>query len=154
MTALRSILCATDLSPIGNAAVAVAYGLARAGAVVHLLHVAEPALVMSPLDGTLLTFRSTTADMATAERRARARMGSLVPEGSLADGVLTEMHVLHEMDAGAQIVAEAERLGAEMIVLATHGRSGIGRILMGSVAADVTRHSHVPVVLVADRSAK
>src|SRR5205814_5009827 len=104
---------------------------------------------MSPLDGTLLTFRSTPADMAAVERRARARMSALVPEGTLSEGVRTEMIVVHEMDAGAQIVGEAQRLGAEMIVLGTHGRSGIGRILMGSVARDVTRRSPVPVVLVA-----
>src|SRR4029079_2848481 len=94
MTVPRSILCATDLSPIGNAAVAVAYGLARPGTVVHLLHVAEPALVLSPLDGTLLTYRSTTADMAAVERRALARMRALVPDASLSEGGRPGVNVL------------------------------------------------------------
>ena len=57
------------------------------------------------------------------------------------------------MDVAAQILAEARRVGASLVVLGTHGRSGLGRILMGSVAADVTKRSHVPVILVNDRRA-
>lgn len=150
----RSILCATDFSPIGNAAVAIAYGLARPGAVVHLLHVAEPAVVVSPLDGTILTYRATSEDLAASDRRARAKMRTLVPESSLVENVRTESNVVHEMDVGPQILAEANRVEADLIVLGTHGRSGIGRILMGSVAMDVTKRSQVPVVLINDRTAK
>jgi nucleotide-binding universal stress UspA family protein len=149
-----AILCATDFSPIGNAAVAVAYGLARPGTVVHLFHVAEPAVVMSPLDGTILTYRSTPEDLAAADRRAHAKMRALAPDPSTAQDVRTEVDVVHEMGVGAEILAKAKRVGAGVIVLGTHGRSGIGRILMGSVAADVMKGSQVPVVLVNDRRAR
>ena len=150
----RSILCATDFSPIGNAGIAVAYELARPGTVVHVLHVAEPAVVMSPLDGTILTYRATPKDLDASERRAGARLRALVPTASLFQDVRTEFTVVHEPDVAAQILSEAKRTGADVVVLGTHGRSGIGRILMGSVAASVMRGSAVPVILVGDRSAR
>ena len=144
----RSILCATDFSPIGNAAVTAAYGLARAGSTVHLVHVAEPAVIVSPLDGTVLTLRPNSDDFEAIDRRALAKMRALVPDASLASDVTTESNVVHEIDVAAQILDEAKRVDAEVIVLGTHGRSGIGRILMGSVAAEVVHLSDVPVTLV------
>jgi nucleotide-binding universal stress UspA family protein len=147
-----SILCATDLSPVGNAAVAIAYRLARPGSVVHLFHVAQPAVVMSPLDGTILTYRSTRDELLSADRRARARLLALVPEGALDGEVRTEVEVVHESDAAIRILEEAARVRAGVVVLGTHGRSGLGRILMGSVAAEVLRKSPVPVVLVGERA--
>ncbi len=46
------------------------------------------------------------------------------------------------------IRAYAEKVGADMVVMATHGRTGVGRILMGSVTTDLLRHSTVPVLVV------
>jgi nucleotide-binding universal stress UspA family protein len=46
------------------------------------------------------------------------------------------------------IVWAAEREGAELIVMSTHGRSGIGRIVLGSVADAVVRRTSLPVILV------
>lgn len=55
--------------------------------------------------------------------------------------------VLHGHDAAKAIVDYAERAGASMIVLATHGRSGIERALHGSVAMGVVRGSTCPVLI-------
>lgn len=52
-----------------------------------------------------------------------------------------------EGDAGEQIVAQAEALGCDAIVMATHGRSGLGRVLLGSVAEYVARHSRGAAVI-------
>ena len=46
------------------------------------------------------------------------------------------------------IVTCSKEFGADMIVLGTHNRTGIDRLLMGSIAADVVRHSDVPVLVV------
>lgn len=51
-------------------------------------------------------------------------------------------------DAADEIVAALKEHGHELIVMATHGRSGIGRMLLGSVADAVLRRVHVPVMMV------
>jgi nucleotide-binding universal stress UspA family protein len=53
-----------------------------------------------------------------------------------------------EGDAAERIVDYADKHGVDLIVMATHGRSGIGRWALGSVADRVVHHSHVPVLLV------
>jgi len=54
---------------------------------------------------------------------------------------------LVEGPAGETIVDEAEALGAELVAMTTHGRSGLGRLAVGSVADYVMRHSSCPVLL-------
>jgi nucleotide-binding universal stress UspA family protein len=49
--------------------------------------------------------------------------------------------------AYAEIVTRAEAWGADLVVVGTHGRSGIARVLLGSVAERVVRHAHVPVLV-------
>jgi nucleotide-binding universal stress UspA family protein len=51
-------------------------------------------------------------------------------------------------DPSARILEAATEIGASMIVMGTHGRSGLGRLLMGSVAAEVVRAAPVPVLTV------
>ena len=62
----RSILCPTDLSPTGDRAVAIAYALASPKATVHLLHLWEPAYVLSPLDAPAASIAPTAATAADA----------------------------------------------------------------------------------------
>lgn len=52
-----------------------------------------------------------------------------------------------------EVVAEAARWPADLIVLGTHGRRGVGRVLMGSSAENVLRHASGPVLLVRARQA-
>jgi nucleotide-binding universal stress UspA family protein len=47
----------------------------------------------------------------------------------------------------AEIVNAARETGADLIAMSTHGRSGLGRLMFGSVAEAVLRHSDVPVFL-------
>jgi nucleotide-binding universal stress UspA family protein len=51
------------------------------------------------------------------------------------------------------VVDEAKRWGAELIVIGTHGRRGVGRMLMGSDAEQILRLSPVPVLLVRAKEA-
>ena len=57
------------------------------------------------------------------------------------------MHVSHE-DPVAAILDAAQLHRADLIVMSTHGRSGLGRMVYGSVADQVLRHAEVPVLLV------
>ena len=68
---------------------------------------------------------------------------SLTDAGVDAVGTL----VVKDSDAGAAIVEVAARLGCDLIVMSTHGLSGVRRAVLGSVANHVVHHSCVPVLL-------
>jgi nucleotide-binding universal stress UspA family protein len=147
-TSYRRLLCPTDFSAIGDDAVDLAYALAPSGATVILLHVCEPAFVLNPVDGTPVGLLPLPAEIEQREtQRATAHLRHLVPESSLDRNVRSEHVVIHDTASAAVIVREAVRASADVIVLGTHGRTGIGRALLGSVAAEVGRRSPVPVVL-------
>jgi nucleotide-binding universal stress UspA family protein len=151
----RSILCPSDLSATGDRAVSLAYALAGQDSIVHLLHVWEPAYVLSPLDATPIAAIPWTPEQdAGHEKRVHSHFRSLVPTSTPAHGCRTEIHVLKAGDAGVAIRAEATRLHADLVVMGTRGRGGVARALMGSVAMDVLKHAGVPVVLVHDPAAK
>jgi nucleotide-binding universal stress UspA family protein len=63
------------------------------------------------------------------------------------DGCRTRFHVL-EGDPADAIMGFAEREKVDVIVMSTHGRSGLSRLLMGSVAEKVTRETSHPVMLI------
>lgn len=66
-----------------------------------------------------------------------------------------DMNVTHFSEYGSTtdgIISCANEFGADLIVIGTHNRHGIDRLLMGSVAEHVVRHSHVPVLVVPMKS--
>lgn len=65
-------------------------------------------------------------------------------------GVAAET-LLRRGDAAAEIVSSARAVGADLIVMGTHGRAGIPRFILGSVAAGVLRTSPVPICTVRHR---
>jgi nucleotide-binding universal stress UspA family protein len=125
----RRVLVATDFSALGDAAVPHACAAAAVGARVRLVH------VMAPSGGT---------------RRApalRARLRGLVP-AELADrGQTAEVEVLRDRDAARAICAEAERFGADLVCLASHGLGG-ARGVFGSVSGGVLRRLRRPFLVV------
>lgn len=144
----RTVLCTTDLSEPGNQAVSLAFALAAEGGLVHVLHVIEPLLMPSPLEGVpMLAAPPPAAEMAEQAERAEQALSRLVPAASAARGVRAKLHVMHELGVSGLIQRRAADLGAEVIVMATHGRSGLSRLLQGSVATAVMKESALPVVL-------
>jgi nucleotide-binding universal stress UspA family protein len=133
----RTILVPLDESPLGERALPYAVVLARrSGARLVLLEVAV-ANVVTRNDPE--TGRPYTVDLAAQYLAGvAARVG---------EGVATETVQLRG-ETGPAIVAESERRGADLIAVSTHGRSGLGRWLFGSVAEHVVRHARVPVLLV------
>jgi nucleotide-binding universal stress UspA family protein len=141
-------LVATDFSPAAEAALAHAAALAsRTGARLCIGHVAvqEPLLPgeeeLTPAWGDLLARRL---------RSARARLDAI--ERSLG-GPLRVATVVTDADSAARGVMDlARELGAEAIVLGTHGRSGLARALLGSVAEGVIRSAPCAVLAVKEGS--
>jgi nucleotide-binding universal stress UspA family protein len=125
----RDVLATTDLSPLGDAGVGPAYAMLPAGGTVFLLHVLEHG---QPIEA----------------RAARDRLEALVPVDADARGVATEFHVIAAHPVAHAIVAAAERLGADAICMASHGRSGWSEALAGSVAREVLAASGRPVLVV------
>jgi nucleotide-binding universal stress UspA family protein len=139
----KNILVPTDLSPGAEAALDYACELAaKLEATVHLLHViAIPALGVPEL-GVAIT--STVIDQVIAEnqtaidaladaRRNKTKIGEVI---------------LRTGDARDVIDQAATELHADLIVMGTHGRRGISRALLGSVAETVVRSAPCPVLTV------
>jgi nucleotide-binding universal stress UspA family protein len=125
----RRVLIPTDFSRFGNRAIPVGYGLAATGGIVYLLH------VVTGKPGE---------DNVNVEDTLRA----LIPKGAAAKGLSTEVEVVHDENAWAGIWHMAERLGVDTICMATHGRSGISQLVLGSQAQAVVQRVRKPVFLV------
>jgi nucleotide-binding universal stress UspA family protein len=142
---LRTVLCATDFSELGNAAIPYAYALVRgSGGTVELCHVYEkhpatPANLPYPLGAPM-----------SPEHRAEleANLTALIPPDAARLGISTHLTVVDGGSAAAATVQAARRLGADAIVLASHGRSGVTAALLASVTAEVLRHAERPVFVV------
>jgi len=125
----RRVLIPTDFSPIANRAIPVGYGLVEPDGVVHLLYVT--------------TGKPGEDDPDTAER-----LRTLIPKGAAAKGIATEIEVIKDDKACTGIRHAAGRLGVDLICMATHGRSGVSRLMLGSQAQEVMQHARQPVLLV------
>jgi nucleotide-binding universal stress UspA family protein len=148
---LRSVLVATDLSALGNAAIPEAYALARRpGARVELCHVHERALA-----APAYVFPDEVASLSPQQRRElELRLGDLVPRQAEELGIQSHVTVIDGGSAAEQILAAASRLGVDVIVVASHGRGGLSRALFGSVAESVVRGSDRPVYVVRPGAAR
>jgi nucleotide-binding universal stress UspA family protein len=142
---IRKVLVATDLSDFGNAAIPHAYALARrSGARVEICHVREHAL---PSPAYVLPDEA--PQLPPAERRQlEHRLEALVPDEAGEIGIASHVTVIDGGIAPTQILQAAHLLGADAIVIASHGRTGLGRTLLGSVAEAVVHKSDVPVFVV------
>jgi nucleotide-binding universal stress UspA family protein len=135
---IKTILHPTDFSAASRYALELAMSLARDhDSRVVMLHVLEPRFYGD--EPVLLT--RTLEDL-----RAEAEYGlDTLPKPPR--GIETE-HVTAEGDAVAEILRVAAEEQADLIVLGTHGRTGLRRLLMGSVAENVIRRATCPVLAV------
>jgi nucleotide-binding universal stress UspA family protein len=134
MTAPK-ILVPTDFSPASEACLQEAGALAKErGGSLFLLHVAQPPMTYGPGVGV------PAADAA----QWAASLEQVAPPQ--ADVPCQRRVVIG--DPAAEIVSTAEQEGIDMIVMGTHGRTGLGRLLMGSVAEAVVRRAPCPVLTI------
>jgi nucleotide-binding universal stress UspA family protein len=114
------------------------------GAEVCLLHVAEPKWLIFDYDlGQLGQIEAAREDALQQGKELLARVQPLVA----AAGFRTTIG-LEEGDSRFVIVDCAEKWHADVIVMGSHGRKGLGRLLLGSVAEHVARHAHCTVMIV------
>jgi nucleotide-binding universal stress UspA family protein len=112
------------------------------GAQIRVIHVLDELATASAAPaGDELVVQLRSAGMSILNEAAAVARDAHVP-------VETKLVEVVGGRAGARIVQEAQTLLADLIVCGTHGRHGIGRVVMGSNAEDILRHSPVPVLLV------
>jgi universal stress protein A len=146
----RTILSPVDFSNNSAAAVEYAAYLARqCNGVVHLLY-AIPAVDAEIPTELYHADKSGGADLAWAETAAKERLTALAHD-HIGEGILPfEIHI-RVGDADTSILAAAEAVEAKVIVMATHGRTGIAHVLWGSVVEKVMRESLCPVLVIPGR---
>lgn len=143
------ILVAYDGSQCSERARATAVNLAKAeGAPLLVCGVVDPIAIAdanAPAPPTQAVLDKGREEMQRLIDDAVARCRA---DGAQASGVRLEGEPAYEL------VEEAKRSGADAIVMGTHGRSGVKRLLLGSVAEEMLRSAHIPVVVVHDASPK
>ena len=103
--------------------------------------------VLQPIPPTALESSRYVVFDDVEERRSEAEAYLAPVAGNLRSrGVRVETKVRHGEPAD-EIVLGAREAGADLIAMTTHGRSGLGRLVFGSVAEAVLRHADVPVFL-------
>ena len=141
--AQKTILFPTDFSLASDAALPHAEALAKqAGARLLIVHVEEPPLAYG---GGELYYG--------LPEPSSERILKMLEDVTPADPKLSFAHRLSMGDPAGEIVRIAGEEGAEMIVLGTHGRTGMTRLLMGSVAEAIVRRAPCPVLVYRETAA-
>jgi nucleotide-binding universal stress UspA family protein len=145
MIELKRILLASDFSENSRRATEFACGLAeKFGAELHLLHVCPHAAAMLPEV-------SGNEDAAGNYEHAAEQAALQQLEGLLDPAWSAGRSIVRATRTGlpvAEIVRYARESAVDLIVLGTHGRTGLAHLLMGSVAENVVRHAACPVLTI------
>lgn len=145
MSTFRTILFAADFSERSRSPYRVACSLARhsQGRLI-VLHAVVPVLFGEPSgpEGTPALPVFFPTDTPTHRAELTAQLRQFYPP---CPSVAIEHHV-RDGDAAEELLRAAHEIGAELIVLGTHGRSGLDRLLAGSVAETVLRRAECPVL--------
>ena len=143
----KHILVPVDGSPTSLLAVSKAAGLAQAfGSEVTAVYVLDP----YPFTGVGADFaygqaQYLSAAQADAQKALDAVQQAMEQAGVPVHTQVGEGHAVHE-----GIVHIAKHVGADLIVMGSHGRRGLEKLVLGSVAQRVLQAAHVPVLVVRD----
>ncbi|MCX7248886.1 MAG: universal stress protein [Burkholderiales bacterium] len=143
----KNILVPVDGSATAQLAVEKAIGLAKAfGSRVTAIFVIDP----YPFTGVGTDFAYGQAEYlsaATAEANAAIKVAKTVFEQA---GVSVATSVIESHAAWRGVVEAAASLQADLIVMGSHGRSGLEKLVLGSVTQAVLSHTQLPVLVVRD----
>jgi nucleotide-binding universal stress UspA family protein len=140
---IKKILFPTDFSHYNDAALKYASTLAaEAGAVLHIVHVDE----MHDLNASMGEAGYMIAATMGPEGRpeVRKRLENILPKNNGVD----YKHVYLTGEPISEILDYAKQEEVDLIVMASHGRTGLLRLLMGSIAEGVMREAPCPVLIV------
>jgi nucleotide-binding universal stress UspA family protein len=139
MLSIQTILHPTDYSELWEGAFRLSCSLARDyGARLFLLHVIPPPVLV---DGGDLVVAKIIREFLDKQRQQLERLRPPDPKVEIA-------HRLTQGDPAAEILRVAREINCDLIVMGTHGSTGLRRLLMGSVAEGVAREARCPVVIV------
>ena len=133
-----TILLAIDDSKFSEAAIQAVAAQAPKGTKVWVLHVLEPP---STLLGREMRGREPVFEDLWEARREHAKALVVKAAERLRNSGLNATPILKEGDPKSKIIDQATRWNANLIVVGSHGRKGIDRFLMGSVAESVVRYA-------------
>ncbi len=141
---LKKILFPTDFSHTGDAALALATSMARdTGATLLIIHVEEPPMAYG---GGEMYYGVPEPDLKTLK--------TMLSEVKPSDPEVPYKHRLITGHPAHAIVQLAESEDVDLIVMGTHGRSGLSRLLMGSVTENVMRKAPCPMLTYKEPSEK
>jgi nucleotide-binding universal stress UspA family protein len=137
MKRVEKILAPTDLSELSRVGLEYSLELARGwGAEVTVYHVANAA--------ELASYKASSLEDLLAKHRQN--LSQFLSENFAELLPLVEVHQKVEIGSPAtNIIDEAEKQGSDLIVMSTHGRTGLAHVLMGSVTEQVVRNAACPV---------
>lgn len=144
------ILISTDGSEVGQKGVDHGLALAKAlGCEVTLVTVTEQFPAYSSGDGYDFSW-SDTIRTEYSEGQKNAANGILANASQAAERAGLSAEALHVPDSSVAeaIIAAAQKRNCGLIVMASHGRRGLGRLMLGSKTAEVLSHSEIPVLVV------
>lgn len=140
---MKTLIVPYDFSDCSDAAAdqasVVANGL---GATMVLLYVHHPENVRPEFQSGAVTYQEMETERKELEKvaaRLKDRFSSLS----------VRVSVTQEVEGGtvATLLEESEREGADLIVMGTHGRTGLGHLVLGSVAEKIVREAKMPVMV-------
>ena len=148
----RRILVPVDGSATSKLGLRHALGLAKdQHARIRVMNVLDDLALAPMLDGypvditMLIDSMKASGDKALEEAIGLAKKAGVKAERAMVEG---RGHLVSDT-----ILADAKKFRADVIVMGTHGRRGLNRLLMGSDAERVLRESHVPVLLISAKNA-
>jgi nucleotide-binding universal stress UspA family protein len=136
---LKNILYLTDFSIAARAAAPFAVELARTyGSKIHALHCRPPIVnPMTPPESWRSAEAAAAAEAEKQKQELRETLHDVSPDIMIMEG-----------SVGENVAWAIEDENIDLLVMGTHGRSGIGKLLLGSVAEEVFRQAHCPVLTV------
>lgn len=139
----KNVLLATDFSSISDSAIPYAAAICRRfGGTLHTAHVLSDTAVIMMTGGVDYVSMATLYDDAIAEAKDKLRQ--------IADGLdgIQHREYVRQGQIGKNLAAIVKESSIDLIILGTHGRTGLGKLLLGSVAEDILRHTPCPVLTI------
>lgn len=138
----KNIVVGSDFSPLAERALERAVAMAAPGAVIEVVHAWQVPPDLSP-DGTMAP---ALADLRESLAADTGKAGEELKAAWRARGVHVELHATEARPREA-LCDRAEAVGADLIVVGSHGRRGLTRLVLGSVAEATVRHAPCSVLV-------
>ena len=146
MKSYQHILVPVDESPISYAAVEQALALAKSlNSQVTVMSV----IAVDPFFGVdfYKVAPAITDYFMQAEKNAKERLED-IKQSFIRDGIAVDVKLIHGVSPSEGIIQVADEVSADLIIMGSHGRTGLQKVMLGSVAQNVLTQSPIPVLIV------